>query len=47
MDQVAGVILRGLEHGKRIVFVPKIGFLFASPEFLAPGVMGWHPRGKF
>jgi short-subunit dehydrogenase len=46
-DQVASAIVRGLERGKRTVFVPGIGFVFTSLEFFAPGVMDWYLRRKF
>jgi uncharacterized protein len=46
-DQVAGAVIRGLERGKRTVFIPKIGFIFTSLDFLAPRVMDWYVRGKF
>ena len=46
-DQVARAVIRGLERGKRTVFVPQIGFLFTSLDFFAPRVMDWYLRGKF
>jgi short-subunit dehydrogenase len=46
-DQVASAIIRGLERGKRTVFVPGIGFFFTSLDFFAPGVMDWYLRRKF
>ena len=46
-DQVASAVIRGVERGKRTVFVPKIGFLFTSLDFFAPRVMDWYLRGKF
>ncbi len=46
-DQVASAIIKGVERGKRTVFVPKIGFLFTSLDFFAPSVMDWYLRGKF
>lgn len=46
-DQVAHAILRGLERGKRTVFVPRIGFIFTSLDYFAPRVMDWYLRGKF
>jgi short-subunit dehydrogenase len=46
-DQVARAVIRGVERGKRTVYVPKIGFLFASLDFFAPRVMDWYLRGKF
>lgn len=45
-DQVANAIIRGLERKKRIVFVPRIGFIFTSLDFFAPRVMDWYLRGK-
>jgi short-subunit dehydrogenase len=46
-DQVATAVMKGVERGKRTVFVPKIGFLFTSLDFFAPRVMDWYVRGKF
>ncbi len=46
-DEVARAVVRGLEKGKRTVFVPRIGFAFTSLEFFAPSVMDWYLRGKF
>ncbi|MFZ0745518.1 MAG: SDR family NAD(P)-dependent oxidoreductase [Terracidiphilus sp.] len=46
-DEVARVIIRGLDRGKRTVFVPRIGFIFTSLDFFAPRVMDWYLRGKF
>jgi short-subunit dehydrogenase len=46
-DQVAEAIIHGIERGKRTVFVPKIGWLFTSIEFIAPRVMDWYVREKF
>ena len=46
-DQVASAIMKGVERQKRTVFIPKIGFLFTSLDFFAPGVMDWYLRGKF
>jgi short-subunit dehydrogenase len=46
-DQVASAIIKGVERGKRTVFVPKIGFIFTSLDFFAPRVMDWYLRGKF
>jgi short-subunit dehydrogenase len=46
-DQVAEAAIRGVERGKRTVFVPKIGFIFTSLDFFAPRVMDWYLRGKF
>jgi short-subunit dehydrogenase len=45
-DEVAIALIRGIERGKRTVFVPKIGFLFTSLDFFAPRVMDWYLRGK-
>jgi hypothetical protein len=46
-DQVAGAVIKGVERGKRTVFVPKIGVIFTSLDFFAPRVMDWYLRGKF
>lgn len=46
-DEVARAIIRGVERKKRIVFVPRIGFIFTSLDFFAPRVMDWYLRGKF
>jgi short-subunit dehydrogenase len=46
-DQVASAVIKGIERGKRTVYVPKIGFLFTSLDFFAPRVMDWYLRGKF
>lgn len=46
-DAVAGAIVRGLERGKRTVFVPKIGAVFTALDFFAPRVMDWYLRRKF
>ena len=46
-DQVASAILRGLESGKRTVYVPRIGFVFTSLDLVAPAVMDWYLRRKF
>jgi short-subunit dehydrogenase len=46
-DQVASAVIKGVERGKRTVFVPKIGFIFTSLDFFAPSVMDWYLRGKF
>ena len=46
-DQVAAALIRGVERGKRTVFIPKIGFVFTSLEFFAPRVMDWYLRRKF
>lgn len=45
-DEVATALIRGVERGKRTVFVPRIGFLFTSLDFFAPRVMDWYLRGK-
>jgi len=45
-DEVAIALIRGVERGKRTVFVPRIGFLFTSLDFFAPRVMDWYLRGK-
>ncbi len=45
-DQVASAVIKGVERGKRTVFVPKIGFVFTSLDFFAPSVMDWYLRGK-
>lgn len=45
-DQVAAGVIRGLEHGKRTVYVPKIGVIFTSLDFFAPRIMDWYLRGK-
>ena len=45
-DQVASAVIKGVERGKRTVFVPKIGFVFTSLDFFAPRVMDWYLRGK-
>jgi len=46
-DQVARAVIRGLERGRRTVYVPKIGFIFTSLDFFAPRVMDWYLRSKF
>ena len=46
-DQVAAALIKGIDRGKRTVFVPKIGFIFTSLDFFAPRVMDWYLRGKF
>jgi short-subunit dehydrogenase len=46
-DQVARAVIRGVECGKRTVFVPRIGFIFTSLDVFAPRVMDWYLRGKF
>jgi hypothetical protein len=45
--QVAEAIARGIEHNTRTVYVPKIGWVFTSLEFLAPWLMDRYVRGKF
>ncbi len=45
-DQVAASLIRGLERGKKTVFVPKIGFIFTSLDVVAPRVMDWYLKGK-
>jgi short-subunit dehydrogenase len=45
-DAVAEALIRGAEHAKSIVFVPKIGFAFTSLEFFAPRIMDWYLAGK-
>jgi short-subunit dehydrogenase len=45
-DEVAIAVIRGIERGKRTVFVPRIGLLFTSLDFFAPRVMDWYLRGK-
>jgi short-subunit dehydrogenase len=46
-DQVANAVIKGVERGKRTVFVPKIGIVFTSLDFFAPRIMDWYLRGKF
>src|SRR5580658_7687253 len=46
-DEVASAVIRGVERGKRTVFIPKIGFIFTSLDFLAPRIIDWYLRGKF
>jgi short-subunit dehydrogenase len=46
-DNVAHAIVRGVEKGKRTVFVPRIGMIFTSLEFFAPRVMDWYLKEKF
>lgn len=46
-DQVASALVRGLELGRKIVYVPRIGRLFTSLDFFAPRVMDWYLRRKF
>jgi len=46
-DQVAEAVAHGIEHNKRTVYVPKIGWAFTSMEFFAPWLMDWYVRGKF
>lgn len=45
-DEVAIALIRGVERGRRTVFVPRIGFFFTSLDFFAPRVMDWYLRGK-
>ncbi len=45
-DQVARGLIRGLERGKKTVFVPKIGYVFTSLDFFAPRVMDWYLKEK-
>lgn len=45
-DQVAAAAIRGAEKGKRTVFEPKIGFVFTSLDFFAPGIMDWYLATK-
>jgi short-subunit dehydrogenase len=45
-DEVAIALIRGIERGRRTVFVPKIGFFFTSLDFFAPRVMDWYLRGQ-
>jgi short-subunit dehydrogenase len=45
-EQVAAAVIRGVERGKREVYVPKSGFIFTSLEFFAPRAMDWYLRGK-
>jgi short-subunit dehydrogenase len=46
-DQVAEAMMRGVERGRRTVYVPHIGRLFTSLEFFAPRVMDWYLQSKF
>jgi short-subunit dehydrogenase len=46
-DWVARALLRGVERGRRTVFVPKIGFICTSLDFFAARIMDWYVRGKF
>ncbi len=46
-DQVASAVVRGIERGRRTVFVPKLGLIFTSIDFFAPRLMDWYLRGKF
>jgi short-subunit dehydrogenase len=46
-DAVAEAILRGVERGKRTVFVPRIGRAFTSLDFFLPQVMDWYLGRKF
>lgn len=46
-DAVAAALIRGAERSKRIIFIPKIGFIFTSLEFFAPRIMDWYLAGKF
>lgn len=46
-ERVAEAMMRGVERRRRTVFVPRIGFIFTSLDFVAPGVMDWYLRGKF
>jgi short-subunit dehydrogenase len=46
-DQVAGAVIRGVERGSRVVFVPRIGFVFTLLDFFAPRLMDRYLRGKF
>jgi short-subunit dehydrogenase len=46
-DNVAHAVVRGVEKGKRTVFVPTIGMIFTSLEFFAPRVMDWYLKEKF
>jgi short-subunit dehydrogenase len=45
-DQVARGLIRGLERGKKTVYVPKIGYIFTSLDFFAPRVMDWYLKEK-
>jgi short-subunit dehydrogenase len=46
-DQVGRAVIRGVENGKRTVFIPKIGFIFTALDFFAPRVMDWYLQRKF
>ena len=46
-DQVGRAVIRGVESGKRTVFVPKNGFIFTALDFFAPRVMDWYLQRKF
>jgi short-subunit dehydrogenase len=46
-DQVAEAIVRGIERGKRTVYVPRIGRIFTALDFFAPRVMDWYLGRKF
>jgi len=46
-EQVAGAIVRGIERNQRTVFVPRIGWVFATLELFAPQLMDVYLRGKF
>ncbi len=46
-DEVAAAVIKGVERGKRIIYVPKIGFLFTSLDFFAPRIMDRYLRSKF
>ena len=46
-DQVAQAVIRGVERGRRTVFVPRIGFVFTALDFFAPRMMDWYLRSKF
>jgi short-subunit dehydrogenase len=45
--EVARAVARGVERGRRTVFVPQIGRGFAALELIAPRLMDWYLRGKF
>ena len=45
-DQVAEAVIGGIQHRKRTVFVPKIGFAFVWMEALAPWAMDLYLKGK-
>jgi short-subunit dehydrogenase len=46
-DEVARAIIRGVERGKRRVFVPRLGLIFVSLDYFAPWVMDWYLRRQF